>query len=335
MTLSADGPDGDADGGTAAAPGPAPRFTVFTPTYNRGGVLHRVYESLRDQTYRDFEWLIVDNASTDDTAAIVDGWIAAGDVPIRYLRNEVNIGRQGSWRRAIREARGELFTEVRSADGLVPQALERLSFHWDSIPDAERPGFSAVSALAMDEHGEIIGTRFPADVFDSDSIEIRYRYKVKGDKWGFQRTSVMRAQPIPEIPGYTGSIAEAVTWRAIARRYRTRYVNEPLRVYWQDQTTSLTRPAIGWTNAPGRVLEAEDRLNNDLRWLPVVPVTFARDAVAITTSGLHSGRSLADQPRTLRNPGVKALWAVLVPVGVAFYVVERFLPAVGRRLPNP
>ena len=225
--------------------------------------------------------------------------------------------------------------EVRSADGLVPQALERLSFHWDSIPDAERPGFSAVSALAMDEHGEIIGTRFPADVFDSDSIEIRYRYKVKGDKWGFQRTAVMRAQQIPEIPGYTGSIAEAVTWRAIARRYRTRYVNEPLRVYWQDQTTSLTRPAIGWTNAPGRVLEAEDRLNNDLRWLPVVPVTFARDAVAITTSGLHSGRSLADQPRTLRNPGVKALWAVLVPVGVAFYVVERFLPAVGRRLPNP
>jgi glycosyltransferase involved in cell wall biosynthesis len=334
MTPSADGPAGDADAGTAAT-GPGPRFTVFTPTYNRGGVLHRVYESLRDQTYRDFEWLIVDNASTDDTATTVEGWVAAGDVPIRYLRNEVNIGRQGSWRRAIREARGELFTEVRSADGLVPQALERLSFHWDSIPDAERPGFSAVSALAMDEHGEIIGTRFPADVFDSDSIEIRYRYKVKGDKWGFQRTSVMRAQPIPEIPGYTGSIAEAVTWRAIARRYRTRYVNEPLRIYWQDQTTSLTRPAIGWTNAPGRVLEAEDRLNNDLRWLPVVPVTFARDAVAITTSGLHSGRSLADQPKTLRNPGVKALWAVLVPVGVAFYVVERFLPPLGRRLPNP
>ena len=318
-----------------ASIGEPPLFTVFTPTFNRGHVLHRVYESMRAQTFRDFEWLIVDNASTDDTPAIVAGWIAAGDVPIRYLRNEVNIGRQGSWTKAIREARGSLFTEIRSADGLVPQALERLKFHWDSIPDGEREGFSAVSALAMDEHGELIGTRFPADVFDSDSIEIRYRYKVKGDKWGFQRTSVMREQEIPVIPGYTGSIAEAVTWRAIARKYRTRYVNEPLRIYWQDQTTSLTRPAIGWTNAPGRVLEAEDRLNNDLRWLPVVPVTFARDAVAITTSGLHSGRSLAAQPRTLRNPGVKVLWAAMIPVGVGFYLVERFLPALGRRLPNP
>ena len=133
---------------------------------------------MRAQTFRDFEWLVVDNASTDDTAEIVAGWLAAGEVPMRYLRNEVNIGRQGSWSRAIREARGELFTEVRSADGLVPQALERLHFHWMSIPDDERAGFSAVSALAMDEHGDIIGTRFPEDVFDSDSLEIRYRYKV-------------------------------------------------------------------------------------------------------------------------------------------------------------
>src|SRR5262245_60679293 len=219
----------------ATAAGAAPLFTVFTPTYNRGNVIHRVHDSLRAQTFRDFEWLIIDNASTDDTAEIVAGWIGEGDVPIRYLRNELNIGRQGSWRRAIAEARGELFTEIRSADGLVPEALERLKFHWDAIPDAETPGFSAVSALAMDEHGAIIGTPFPEDVIDSDSIEIRYRYKVKGDKWGFQRTSVMREQRIPEIPGYTGSIAEAVTWRAIARRYRTRYVNEPLRIYWQDQ----------------------------------------------------------------------------------------------------
>ena len=57
----------------------------------------------------------------------------------------------------------------------------------------------------------------------------------------------------------------------------------------------------------------------------MIPVTFARDAVAITTSGLHWGRSLVDQPRTLRNPGVKALWLAMVPVGVAFYLVERGL----------
>ena len=93
-------------------------FTVFTPTYNRGHVLHRVHDSLAVQTFRDFEWLIVDNASDDGTESLVTSWIDDGSLPMRYLRNTENIGRQGSWRRAIQEARGELFLEVRSADAI-------------------------------------------------------------------------------------------------------------------------------------------------------------------------------------------------------------------------
>ena len=319
---------------TGQAPAFEHVFTVFTPTYNRGHVLHRAYESLRAQTYRDFEWLVIDNASTDDTPALVEGWRAEASFPIRYVRNETNIGRQGSWARAIREARGELFTELRSADGLVADALERLRHHWDAIPPDERGGFSAVSALAMDEHGRIIGTPFPADVLDSNSIELRHRYKVRGDKWGFQRTAVLRQLEIPQIPGYTGAIAEAITWRQIARRYRTRYVNEPLRVYWQDQPPGLSRPVVGWTNAPGRVVEAEDRLNNDLAWLRVVPLSFLREAVAYVCSSLHANRPLRRQWQPLR-PAARLLWAAGLPAGVAFYLVQRYLPALGVRLPNP
>lgn len=310
-------------------------FTVFTPTFNRGHVLHRVYDSLRAQTYRDFEWLVVDNVSTDETSALMEAWIPEAGFPIRYLRNDSNIGRQGSWSKAIREARGELFTEVRSADALVPHALERLLFHWHSIPEAERTGFSAVSGLAMDEHGRVVGSRFPRDVFDSDSSELRYRYRIRGDKWGFQRTSVLREQRIPVIPGYSGAIAESIVWRAIARRYRTRYVNEPLRIYWQDQPHGLTHPKVGWVNAPGRVLEAEDRLNNDLRWFRLAPGTFYRDAVALTCSGVHAGRSLRSQVAALHPSAARALWVAGLPVGLGFYLLQRLVPSVARRLPQP
>jgi glycosyltransferase involved in cell wall biosynthesis len=311
------------------------RFTVFTPTFNRGRVLHRAYESLRGQTFRDFEWLVVDNASTDGTEELIARWMAEADFSIRYLRNEANIGRQGSWARAIAEARGELFTELRSADGLVPNALERLIHHWESIPARERPRYSAVSALAMDEHGKLVGTRFPADVLDSDSIELRLRHKVRGDKWGFQRTDVLRQQHIAQIPGYVGAIAEAIVWRSIARQYRTRYVNELLRIYWQDQPPGLSRPTVGWTNAPGRVVEAEDRLNHDLGWLPTAPFTFYREAVAYVCSSLHAGRGLRGQIHALKPTPARVLWlAGLVP-GVAAYLVQRYLPALGVRLPNP
>jgi len=310
-------------------------FTVFTPTYNRAHSLHRVWEALKAQTFRDFEWLIVDNASTDGTAELVQRWIGDGSVAVRYLRNEVNIGRQGSWRRALEAAEGELFVEIRSADSCSPDALEVLHRHWKAIPEAERGGFSAVSALAVDEHGRLIGTPFPRQVTDSDSLEIRYRYRVRGDKWGFQRTSVLREQTIPRIEGYVGEIPERIVWRAIARRYRTRYVNERLRIYWQDQRESLSRPPRPWLNAPGRLLDAEDLLNHDLRWFRHQPLTFYREATAYTCSAWHVGRSATAQFAALKPVAARALWVAAFPIGTAFYLVQRWLPALATRLPNP
>ena len=121
-----------------ASPDSTPTFTVFTPTFNRAHTLDRVYKSLQAQSFRDFEWLIVDNASTDGTEAAVRSWQAEAPFPIRYLRNERNIGRHGSWNRAVRDARGSLFLEMRSADTYAENALERLLFLWESIPAEER-----------------------------------------------------------------------------------------------------------------------------------------------------------------------------------------------------
>ncbi len=312
-----------------------PTFTIFTPTYNRAHVLDRVYRSLVAQTFRDFEWLVIDNASTDGTDALVDAWVRDAEIRVRYLKNEANIGRQGSWRRAIQEARGRLFTEMRSADSLVPHALERLKYHWDSIPDVERAHFSAVSALAVDEYGRLDGTPYPRDVLDADSISIRFRHKVRGDKFGFQRTDVLRSVPIPDLPGYAGYIPTRIVWRAIARRYKTRFVNEPLRVYWHDQGPGLSHPVDKWTNAPGRMLEAEDLLNNDLRWLRFAPVTFFRSAAAYVCSGWHAGRSPFRQVAELRGAGARLLWLAALPVWTAFFLIQRVAPPLGRRLPNP
>ncbi|MBR5406796.1 MAG: glycosyltransferase family 2 protein, partial [Lachnospiraceae bacterium] len=60
------------------------KLTVFTPTYNRAHLLKRAYESLKNQTVKDFNWLIVDDGSTDDTKAVVDGFISEGIIPVEY-----------------------------------------------------------------------------------------------------------------------------------------------------------------------------------------------------------------------------------------------------------
>ena len=85
---------------------PTYRFSVFTPTRDRAHTLHRVYESLRAQTFRDFEWLIIDNGSSDGTGDLVEGWQQVAAFPIRYVVQE-NAGVHGSWNRAVAEARGD------------------------------------------------------------------------------------------------------------------------------------------------------------------------------------------------------------------------------------
>ena len=316
-------------------PARRPVFSIFTPTHNRADILPRVYQSLLGQSFQSFEWLVIDNASSDDTTEVVAGWASSAPFPIRYLHNAENIGFHGSWKRALDESQGEFFLYVRSADEILPIALERLKWHWDSIPDEQRGRYSAVSGLAIDEHGKLHGTRFPKDVFDSDSLEIRYRYKVEGEKFGFQRTDVLREVGIPDIPGFIGSIPPSIVWRAIARQYRTRYVNEVLRIYWQDQPVTLSRPREPWVNAPGRLLSAADTLDHDLGWLHLAPIAIFRDAVAFVTSSLHVGRGIKCQWKQLTSVQSRLLWAAALPAGTFFYLAQAKWPFLARRLPSP
>ena len=203
-------------------------FTVFTPTFNRSHTLPMVYESLKTQTFGDFEWLIVDDGSKDESEGLIEGWRQEGVLDIRYIRQE-NKGKHFAFNRGVKEARGELFLTLDSDDTCLPCALERFKFHWDDL--GERQGqFCGVTGLCADSSGRIEGDRFPRDVFDSDSVEIRCRYAVGGEKWGFTRTDILRECPFPEIENEK-FITEEIVWNRIALRYKTRFINEILRIY--------------------------------------------------------------------------------------------------------
>lgn len=307
-------------------------FTVFTGTRNRAHTLARPYESLTAQTFRDFEWLIVDNGSTDGTAELVATWQAEADFPIRYLSHE-NRGKHGSQNRAILEARGEFFLTLDSDDSCMPQSLERFKEAWEGIPEAERAGFAGVTCNSRSERGEFFGTRYPSDPTDSNALEIRLRYKVQGEKWGFQRTDVMRQFPFPEVPGYTGLIPSGLIWNAIGRNYRTRYINDELLVWWQDQTTSLSRPRDRLADVPGALLESRAFIDEDIRWFPYAPRMFFLKAAKYSRSSFHAGHSIVHQARGLHHPSSRLLWAVALPLGFAVYAAER-LGIIGH-IPGP
>ena len=289
-------------------------FTVFTPTYNRAHTLHRVHNSLVSQTFRDFEWLVVDDGSTDRTRDLLSGWSTDADFPIRYYY-QPNQGKHVAYNHAVPKAKGAFFLTFDSDDECVPSALEILKYYWETIPDERRSIFSGISVLCVDHHGRIIGDSFPRQTFDSDILEIAYRWKVRGDKWGFHRTEVMRRFPFPVPPVRLSHIPEGIVWSRIARKYKTRFVNEPLlRVYYTE--ASLSRNRDFKQIAYRRVLYASVTLNEHLDYLLFAPLKFCRLAVNYIRGTLQIRGRVFRAIGRLHDIRARILCLLLIPVAL-------------------
>lgn len=301
-------------------------FTVFTPVFNGASTLHRVYHSLKAQTFRDFEWLIIDDGSTDGTMELVEQWQKEADFPIRYYYQE-NQGKHIAFNRGVSLAEGELFLPWDADDAALPEALERFWYHWSNIPAQDRERFSGVTCLCQDETGRIVGDKFPEDVIDSDELEMPHRYKVRGEKWGFHRTDILRQFPFPDLPR-VGCMPESIVWNAIAARYKKRFVNEPLRIYYCQglRPGSLT---VGMRENPakhaiGRRLYHRDNLNCYIKWARYDPLDFLKSAVNYVRFSFHLGIGLRRQWRELTNWAARLFYLAAFLLGYAIYLNDRF-----------
>ena len=197
--------------------------TIFTPTFNRAHPLPTLYRSLLEQTRRDFEWLVVDDGSTDDTPALLAGWEAEGRLAMRVIRTS-NGGKHRAINRAAREARGELFFIVDSDDYLTPDAIEQITEHWEAA--RSNPATGGLCFLKLNYNtGEPVSGRTAVPTGDYSSIEIAFRLGLTGDKAEVFRTTVIQEYPFPEFAD-ENFVPEALVWRRIAARYKLRFVNK-------------------------------------------------------------------------------------------------------------
>ena len=109
----------------------------------------------------------------------------------------------------------------------------------------------------------MVGRSFPNHVTDSDYLACQYQWKVRGERWEFQRTDVMREYPFPVPPVRLSHIPEGIVWSRIGREYKTRYVNEPLRHYFATDA-SLSRNRDHTQNAYPGMLYSRVVLNEHL-----------------------------------------------------------------------
>lgn len=220
-----------------------PFITILTPTYNRASLLPRLFDSLLRQTNKDFEWIVVDDGSTDDTRDVVANLKekCGGAFPMGYVY-KANGGKHMAINIGAERARGELLFIADSDDLLTDDALETVANSWHDISDDK--SFAGIAGLdiTMDTR-EVIGSGLPQEHIDCNAIDIRYRHHVTGDMKEVFRTEVLREFPFPEFAGER-FCPEQLVWFRMARRYRLRYINKPIYIadYQPDGITAgITR----------------------------------------------------------------------------------------------
>lgn len=227
-------------------------ITIFTPTYNRAYRLPTLYRSLQRQTCMDFEWIIVDDGSSDNTEDLVAGWIAQKNpFAIRYFP-KVNGGKHTAINLGVEKADYEWFFIVDSDDYVADDAVERIH-EW--IATVKDDSIAAVSGTRCFPEGNRIGECrvLPGTFIDARNNE-RKRYHLLGDKSEVYKTEILKKYPFPVFPGET-FLAEGAVWDKIALDgYKIRWFDYPTVIceYLADGlTTQLNGTSIEVRNFEG------------------------------------------------------------------------------------
>lgn len=223
-------------------------LTIFTPAYNRAHTLLRTYESLCNQTCHDFEWLIIDDGSTDNTKELIEGWEKENKIPIRYIYQE-NQGMHGAHNTAYKNITTELNTCIDSDDSMPVNAVEKILKFWNEH-EKSRDKYAGIIGLDVDMNsGNIIGSKIDRP---TTTLQGFYERGGKGDKKLVYRTDVLRS--VPEYPLFKGEryVGLAYKYMLIDQKLELLSLNEPLvLVEYQQDGSSVNMYKQYWRNPKG------------------------------------------------------------------------------------
>lgn len=205
--------------------GSAPRVSVLTPTHQRAALLERVWGGLMSQTCREFEWIVADDGSTDNTAEVVYGLAAKSDFPVLYIKADRHVGKIRMDNEAVRRSVGEFIVWCDSDDYLMPDAIRRLLECWESIPEDEQPDFVGVTARCTTTNGPTADPFPRAAWTDVSWNDLAAKHRVSADLLYFVRADALRATPFPEVDLV---IPESVVWSVLGQR-KSRLIPELLK----------------------------------------------------------------------------------------------------------
>ena len=286
-------------------------LTIFTPTYNGAHTIGRTYQSLCRQSSKEFDWLIVDDGSTDHTAAIVEEWLSENKITIRYVYKE-NGGLYTGYNIAYSLIESELCVCVDSDDYMPDDAVEKILKCW-----TERGGEQYAGLIGLDVHldGTPIGGPFPVGLEEVWFMDLYIKKLHMGDVKPVLRTSLMKT--VAPMVGFEGekNFNPVYMMMQVCDRYPILILNENL-CFVDYQIGADSMSAGIWKqymNSPRsfqkqRILEMQLKHNS---WGNRIRV-----AIHYVACGM-----IAHDRSWLRKSPMKWLTLLVSPMGAVLYLI--------------
>ena len=298
-------------------------FTVFTATHNRKELLPRLYLSLQKQTYPNFEWLVMDDGSTDGTEEIIKQWQDEKKINIVYHWQK-NQGKHIAINSLTQIANGELCVIIDSDDELLPNSLERLKFHWDYFSLYEKETVAGISCTIQNQYGKLIGNKFPKDYQIMDMVGMGLVNRVIGDKGVMLQIKALKMYRFPEnLNNFV--VGEGALWSQMAKDWKMCFINETLVTAWvEGRSDSLSLLSTKIKNYPGTLYSHECFLNYNMRFFFNRPKLFFGEATRYTRLSFHLGINLKTQFLKIKPFSAKVLWIIFIPLGFLFFIKDKY-----------
>lgn len=284
-------------------------ITVLTPTFNRGGGLQSLWDSLQKQTVKDFEWLVVDDGSTDGTKNLITQLQENSDFPIRYIYKS-NGGKHTALNVGIQTICSELTFIVDSDDCVTDDAVESiLKIHQKYRSQNNICGYAFLRAFP---DGKVNGKKFDVDEKIGSYIDVR----VNGDDTGADKAEVFKTHclkefPFPEYPNEK-FLGEDLVWVRMARKYQMVHINKAIYIgnYLEGGLTN-NRRKHNIASPIGCMHRAEEFMESDLKTRYRI-----KGGLQYIVYGRFAGVKVIDLIRKSRH---KILATVCIPGGLLLY----------------
>lgn len=283
-------------------------LTIFTPTYNRRDKLLRLYESLKHQSCNVFEWLVVDDGSTDNTEELIDSLIKENKIKIKYVKQN-NSGKHVAHNTALNYAEGDFFFCVDSDDWVKEGFIDKF------VKEISNLQCHGVIAYKIDTKENLLSKVFPKQLQESSLFDLSYIYDCSGEFSIIIKTSIARAYKFPVFENEK-FLGESVIYDQIGEKYKFRLMEQVATVCeYQEDGLTINYNMLMKQNPSGFCLYYMQRI--DLSYSYIKKICFA---------GKYHCFKIMSKNKNLNYLGKnRILVCVTKPLGVLFWIYYKLI----------